>query len=121
MAAALSGAELAGVGGAQADRDEGALSVPILSDEQLTSVVALLGARGFALAGIGTHLPSLDEVFLAITGQKPESTRDADAGGTDGGADADTAADTNGNGNGTDDSNGTDGAAGAREEVEVAA
>jgi oleandomycin transport system ATP-binding protein len=46
------------------------VNVPILSDEQLTAVVGLLGARGFALAGIGTHLPSLDEVFLAITGQK---------------------------------------------------
>jgi oleandomycin transport system ATP-binding protein len=44
--------------------------VPILSDEQLTEVVGVLGARGFAIAGIGTHLPSLDEVFMAVTGQK---------------------------------------------------
>lgn len=50
--------------------DEGLLYVPILSDEQLTAVVGLLGARGFGISHIGTHLPSLDEVFLAITGEK---------------------------------------------------
>lgn len=46
------------------------VSVPIVSDEQLTAVVGLLGERGFAIADIATHLPSLDEVFLALTGQK---------------------------------------------------
>jgi oleandomycin transport system ATP-binding protein len=56
--------------GAVPDHEAGVLNVPILSDEQLTEVVGVLGARGFAIAGIGTHLPSLDEVFLAITGQK---------------------------------------------------
>ncbi len=55
---------------ASADEERGVVSVPIVSDEQLTSVVALLGERGFAIADIATHLPSLDEVFLAITGQK---------------------------------------------------
>lgn len=70
MAAAITEAGLDGVAGAVADQEAGTVSVPILSDEQLTSVVGLLGARGFGIAGIGTHLPSLDEVFLAITGQK---------------------------------------------------
>jgi oleandomycin transport system ATP-binding protein len=56
--------------GSVPDHENGVLNVPIASDEQLTDVVALLGARGFPIAGIGTHLPSLDEVFLAITGQK---------------------------------------------------
>jgi oleandomycin transport system ATP-binding protein len=70
MAAAITASGLEGVAGASADPAEGVVNVPILSDEQLTAVVGLLGARGFALAGIGTHLPSLDEVFLAITGQK---------------------------------------------------
>jgi oleandomycin transport system ATP-binding protein len=56
--------------GSVPDHENGVLNVPITSDEQLTDVVALLGARGFPIAGIGTHLPSLDEVFLAITGQK---------------------------------------------------
>ncbi|MEU1077356.1 MULTISPECIES: ATP-binding cassette domain-containing protein [unclassified Streptomyces] len=71
MARAITEAGLDGVSGTQAVPDEGLLNVPILSDEQLTAVVGLLGARGFAIAHIGTHLPSLDEVFLAITGQKP--------------------------------------------------
>ncbi|MER6998294.1 ATP-binding cassette domain-containing protein [Streptomyces sp. NPDC000410] len=74
MAAALREAGLDGVAGAKAVPDEGVLYVPILSDEQLTAVVGLLGARGFAIADIGTDLPSLDEVFLAITGRQPAST-----------------------------------------------
>ncbi|MFF1482064.1 ATP-binding cassette domain-containing protein [Streptomyces sp. NPDC058301] len=71
MARAITEAGLDGVSGTQAVPDEGLLNVPILSDEQLTAVVGLLGARGFGIAHIGTHLPSLDEVFLAITGHKP--------------------------------------------------
>ncbi|MFF0432496.1 ATP-binding cassette domain-containing protein [Streptomyces sp. NPDC004327] len=70
MAAALREAGLDGVAGATVVPDEGLLYVPILSDEQLTAVVGLFGARGFGIAHIGTHLPSLDEVFLAITGEK---------------------------------------------------
>ncbi|MFF8829190.1 ATP-binding cassette domain-containing protein [Streptomyces sp. NPDC015131] len=70
MAAALGESGLAGPAGATAVPDEATLYVPILSDEQLTAVVGLLAARGFGIAHIGTHLPSLDEVFLAITGEK---------------------------------------------------
>ncbi|GAA2611135.1 daunorubicin resistance protein DrrA family ABC transporter ATP-binding protein [Streptomyces tubercidicus] len=70
MAAAIEQAGLDGIAGATADPDGGVVNVPIISDEQLTEVVGLLGGQGFALAGISTHLPSLDEVFLAITGQK---------------------------------------------------
>lgn len=70
MVGALAQAGLDGVGGATADVEEGLVNVPIVSDEQLTAVIGLLGERGFAIAGIDTHLPSLDEVFLAITGQK---------------------------------------------------
>jgi oleandomycin transport system ATP-binding protein len=69
MAAAIREAGPDGVAGALADPAEGVVSVPIRSDEQLTAVVGLLGARGFGIAHIGTHLPSLDEVFLAITGR----------------------------------------------------
>ncbi|NEA56834.1 ATP-binding cassette domain-containing protein [Streptomyces sp. SID13666] len=72
MSAALADAGLDGVAGSTVDHEEGVLNVPILSDEQLTAVVGLLGTRGFGIAGIGTHLPSLDEVFLSITGQKPD-------------------------------------------------
>ncbi|MFE7297460.1 ATP-binding cassette domain-containing protein [Streptomyces sp. NPDC057579] len=74
MVGALAQAGLDGLGGATADREGGVVNVPIVSDEQLTAVVGMLGARGFSLAGISTHLPSLDEVFLAITGQKSSGT-----------------------------------------------
>ncbi|MFD5424586.1 ATP-binding cassette domain-containing protein [Streptomyces sp. NPDC127084] len=73
MAAAIREAGLDGIAGIQAVPDEGVLYVPILSDEQLTAVVGLLGARELAVADIGTDLPSLDEVFLALTGQKTAS------------------------------------------------
>ncbi|MEU3409572.1 ATP-binding cassette domain-containing protein [Streptomyces sp. NPDC006670] len=77
MARALSGAGLDGVSGAQAVPDEGVLLVPILSDEQLTAVVGLLAGRGYAIADLGTYLPSLDEVFLSITGQRPAPSEDS--------------------------------------------
>ncbi|MEV0409661.1 ATP-binding cassette domain-containing protein [Streptomyces sp. NPDC050448] len=77
MARALAEAGLDGVAGSQAVPDEGVLLVPILSDEQLTAVVGLLAARGYAIADLGTYLPSLDEVFLAITGHKPTSDEDS--------------------------------------------
>jgi oleandomycin transport system ATP-binding protein len=76
MAEALAQADLDGVGGATADEHAGVVSVPLHSDGQLTSVIGVLAARGFAVADISTHLPSLDEVFLAITGQK--ATHQAD-------------------------------------------
>ncbi|MET8740460.1 ATP-binding cassette domain-containing protein [Streptomyces sp. NPDC004728] len=76
MGQAIREAGLDGVSGAQAVPDEGLLYVPILSDEQLTAVIGLLGTRGFSLAHVATALPSLDEVFLAITGEKSASVTD---------------------------------------------
>ncbi|MFG1806400.1 ATP-binding cassette domain-containing protein [Streptomyces sp. NPDC049040] len=70
MAAAVGEAGLDGIAGVRTDPAAGTVLVPILTDEQLTAVVGLLAARGFGIAHIGTHLPSLDEVFLAITGKK---------------------------------------------------
>ncbi|QKW19352.1 ATP-binding cassette domain-containing protein [Kitasatospora sp. NA04385] len=46
------------------------LSVHLTDDAQLTTVIGVLGTRGFGIAGIDTKLPSLDEVFLTITGGK---------------------------------------------------
>ncbi|MER5873074.1 ATP-binding cassette domain-containing protein [Streptomyces sp. NPDC002044] len=71
MARSLAEAGLDGVAGSQAVPDEGALLVPILADTQLTAVVSLLASRGYGITDISTYLPSLDEVFLSITGQKP--------------------------------------------------
>ncbi|WP_405017111.1 ATP-binding cassette domain-containing protein [Kitasatospora sp. NBC_00070] len=49
--------------------DTDLLSVQLTDDEQLTTVIGVLGSRGFGIAGIDTKLPSLDEVFLTITGK----------------------------------------------------
>ncbi|MEU4897068.1 ATP-binding cassette domain-containing protein [Streptomyces sp. NPDC044780] len=76
MVGAITQAGLDGIGGATADVAEGLVNVPIASDEQLTALIGLLGQRGFAIAGIDTHVPSLDEVFLAITGRKASAPQD---------------------------------------------
>ncbi|KPC79011.1 ATP-binding cassette domain-containing protein [Streptomyces sp. NRRL S-4] len=73
MQRAVAQSGLDGIAGAHAAVEECLLYVPILHDEHLTSVITLLGTRGFGISHIGTHLPSLDEVFLAITGQKSTS------------------------------------------------
>ncbi|WP_354639947.1 ATP-binding cassette domain-containing protein [Kitasatospora camelliae] len=49
--------------------DTGLLTVQLTDPARLTTVVGVLGTRGFGIAGIDTQLPSLDEVFLAITGK----------------------------------------------------
>ncbi|WP_229925961.1 ATP-binding cassette domain-containing protein [Streptomyces longispororuber] len=69
-AAALDEAGLTGLATTTVDTDAGTVLVPILSDEQLTAVVGTLTARGITLADIATELPSLDEVFLSLTGHR---------------------------------------------------
>ncbi|MBV2153727.1 ATP-binding cassette domain-containing protein [Kitasatospora sp. SUK 42] len=64
-----------GITNATVSPDTGLLAVPITGEEQLTAVIGVLGGRGFAIAGIDTKVPSLDEVFLAITG-KPATVAD---------------------------------------------
>ncbi|NUH38081.1 ATP-binding cassette domain-containing protein [Streptomyces samsunensis] len=76
MVGAITQAGLEGIGGATADVEGGLVNVPIASDEQLTALIGLLGQRGFAIAGIDTHLPSLDEVFLTITGRMSSTPQD---------------------------------------------
>jgi oleandomycin transport system ATP-binding protein len=85
-AAALDEFGLTGPGSATVDITTGTVLVPILSDEQLTAVVGALTARGITLAGLSTELPSLDEVFLSLTGHRatdptdPGDPRDTPAG-----------------------------------------
>ncbi|MGW1724634.1 ATP-binding cassette domain-containing protein [Streptomyces sp. NPDC002306] len=59
------------------DAANGDLLVPILSDEQLTAVVGAVTARGITLSSISTELPSLDEVFLSLTGHRASAPQDA--------------------------------------------
>ncbi|MFJ3333367.1 ATP-binding cassette domain-containing protein [Streptomyces sp. NPDC086766] len=64
------------------DAATGSLLVPVLSDEQLTAAVGAVTARGITLSSITTELPSLDEVFLSLTGHRasaPQDARPADA------------------------------------------
>ncbi|NUT09508.1 MAG: daunorubicin/doxorubicin resistance ABC transporter ATP-binding protein DrrA, partial [Nonomuraea sp.] len=59
------------------DAESGTLLVPVLSDEQLTAIVGAITARGITLAAITTELPSLDEVFLSLTGHRASAPQDA--------------------------------------------
>ncbi|MEY9876152.1 oleandomycin transport system ATP-binding protein [Streptacidiphilus sp. MAP12-33] len=46
---------------------EGRLAVPAGDDAELTAAVAALGTSGLGVAALEMRLPSLDEVFLAVT------------------------------------------------------
>ncbi|GHJ38059.1 ATP-binding cassette domain-containing protein [Streptomyces sp. TS71-3] len=76
MAQELDEFGLTGPGRATVDTDTGTVLVPILSDDQLTAVVGSLSERGIALASINTELPTLDEVFLSLTGHKATVAED---------------------------------------------
>ncbi|MEV6119508.1 ATP-binding cassette domain-containing protein [Streptomyces sp. SID8352] len=68
LAAFLDELGITGLASSTVDDGAGAVLVPILSDEQLTAVVGAVTARGVTIASITTELPSLDEVFLSLTG-----------------------------------------------------
>ncbi|MEV8312804.1 ATP-binding cassette domain-containing protein [Streptomyces sp. NPDC059900] len=77
LAGALDDMGLTGLATSTVDAESGTVLVPILSDEQLTAVVGAVTARGITIGSIATELPSLDEVFLSITGQKASAPQDA--------------------------------------------
>ncbi|WP_189190560.1 ATP-binding cassette domain-containing protein [Streptomyces albiflavescens] len=68
---------LTGLAASAVDTETGTVLVPILSDEQLTAVVGAVTARGITISSISTELPSLDEVFLSLTGHKASAPQDA--------------------------------------------
>ncbi|MEU6157394.1 ATP-binding cassette domain-containing protein [Streptomyces sp. NPDC047130] len=70
LAEALDALGVTGLAQVTVDRDGGVLNVPVLSDEQLTAVVAAVTARGVTVSSVSTELPSLDEVFLSLTGHR---------------------------------------------------
>jgi len=65
----------AGLGPAAAEREDGLVTLPIPGDSQLTSAVGALGAANLALSRIETYTPTLDEVFLTLTGERDEHHR----------------------------------------------
>ncbi|MFM9693782.1 ATP-binding cassette domain-containing protein [Streptomyces europaeiscabiei] len=77
LARELDGLGITGLATTTVDPETGTLLVPILSDEQLTAVVGAITARGVTIASISTELPSLDEVFLSLTGHRAGAPQDA--------------------------------------------
>ncbi|KOV98386.1 ABC transporter [Streptomyces sp. NRRL B-1140] len=77
LAGALDELGITGLATTTVDTDRGEVLVPILSDEQLTAVVGAVTARGITLSSITTELPSLDEVFLSLTGHRASAPQDA--------------------------------------------
>ncbi|MFF7329057.1 ATP-binding cassette domain-containing protein [Streptomyces sp. NPDC008150] len=76
LAAALDELGITGLASTVVDTQDGSALVPILSDEQLTAVVNAVTARGITLSSITTELPSLDEVFLSLTGHRASAAQD---------------------------------------------
>ncbi|MFJ9538235.1 ATP-binding cassette domain-containing protein [Streptomyces sp. NPDC101225] len=77
LAGALDQLGITGLATTTVDADSGTVLVPVLSDEQLTAVVGVVMARGITLSSITTELPSLDEVFLSLTGHRASAPQDA--------------------------------------------
>ncbi|CAM5510630.1 DrrA-related ABC transporter ATP-binding protein OS=Streptomyces alboniger OX=132473 GN=CP975_09965 PE=4 SV=1 [Streptomyces alboniger] len=76
LASALDDLGITGLATTTVDADSGTVLVPILNDEQLTAVVGAVMARGITLSSISTELPSLDEVFLSLTGHRASAPQD---------------------------------------------
>ncbi|WP_461068867.1 ATP-binding cassette domain-containing protein [Streptomyces pseudoechinosporeus] len=77
LADALDELGITGLATTTVDTETGTLLVPVLSDEQLTAIVGAVTARDITLASITTELPSLDEVFLSLTGHRASAPQDA--------------------------------------------
>ncbi|GAA0607342.1 ATP-binding cassette domain-containing protein [Kutzneria viridogrisea] len=67
----------AGLAGASLDAGAGLVRMPIAGDAELTTAVGALASSALPIAGIDTHVPSLDEVFLSLTGAQPAGSGDA--------------------------------------------
>jgi oleandomycin transport system ATP-binding protein len=76
LASMLDELGITGLANTAVDTESGTLLVPILSDEQLTAVVGAVTARGITISSITTELPSLDEVFLSLTGHRASAPQD---------------------------------------------
>jgi ABC-2 type transport system ATP-binding protein len=60
--------------GVRVDRDEGIVTVPVGDDHSiLTAAPRCLGDAGIVLSDIGVRRPSLDDVFLTLTGHRAEA------------------------------------------------
>jgi oleandomycin transport system ATP-binding protein len=65
---------IADISGARAESPtRGVVSVPVIGDDALTSTVERLAMAGIVVTELSLHLPSLDEVFLQLTGHVAEA------------------------------------------------
>ncbi len=77
-----------GDGTAQVAADTGLITLPIVDGtSKLAEVVRRLDGAGLAISDMAVRLPSLDDVFLALTGQSLDATSD-DIDGVDGAREA---------------------------------
>jgi ABC-2 type transport system ATP-binding protein len=76
-----------GPGGGNVDNNTGEINVPVGTDgtEILTEAVRRLDAEGIKLADIGLRRPTLDDVFLALTGHAAEESSEEEQATEDGG------------------------------------
>jgi oleandomycin transport system ATP-binding protein len=65
--AAVADTPLASTGLASTE-DDAVVRLPIIEEQQLTRALRVLAGCGVAIAAIDTRVPSLDEVFLTLTG-----------------------------------------------------
>jgi ABC-2 type transport system ATP-binding protein len=80
--AAAAGAVLGlGPSGAQVDNASGEISIPAGNDgaSVLTEAVRRLDAEGVVVADIALHRPTLDDVFLRLTGRSAEAVAEDDS------------------------------------------
>jgi ABC-2 type transport system ATP-binding protein len=63
-----------GPGGGNADNNTGEINVPVGTDGTaiLTEAIRRLDDRGIQLADVGLRRPTLDDVFLSLTGHAAE-------------------------------------------------
>src|SRR6478752_4776577 len=72
------------------------LSVPVPGEESLPRAVQRLGEEGIGVTELSLHLPSLDEVFLTLTGRRAGDDEIVDAEQTGSSASAGTSTSTEG-------------------------
>jgi ABC-2 type transport system ATP-binding protein len=77
-----------GPGGGNVDNNTGEITLPVGSDGTgiLTEAVRRLDAEKIELADIALRRPSLDDVFLSLTGHTAEQAQDQDGEGQEGGS-----------------------------------
>lgn len=56
--------------------DSGTLTAPLHDTGMVTDLLIALRSRDIAVAGLSVHKPSLDEVFLTLTGHKADDEKD---------------------------------------------